>query len=75
LVTGGLAAGAVTGWAVSAMLVAVLTGVFDPPPASITVPWPYLAGVALLTIAAAVAGTAAVTRHARRATPAVLREL
>ena len=32
------------GWALFQVLVAVLTGVFDPPPAGITVPWLYLGG-------------------------------
>jgi len=35
----GLVGGAVAGWALSRMLVAVLNGVFDPPPSTIAVPW------------------------------------
>ena len=35
---GGLLAGTVGGWALSHMLVKVLTGVFDPPPATLAVP-------------------------------------
>ncbi|MCU1456098.1 MAG: hypothetical protein JWL73_190, partial [Actinomycetia bacterium] len=42
---GGLAAGALGGWALAQMLVKVLTGVFDPPPAALSVPWAYLAVV------------------------------
>jgi putative ABC transport system permease protein len=42
----GVAAGTISGWAVSSMLVKVLTGVFDPPPDVLTVPWGYLAGLA-----------------------------
>src|SRR5206468_11010620 len=56
-VLGGLL-GAVGGWALTHMLVKVLTGVFDPPPASLTVPWAYLGALALigfLALAAAVA--------------------
>lgn len=75
MTAGGLAGGAVIGWALSQMLVKVLTGVFDPPPATIAVPWAYLA-VTVLTAVAAI--TAAAWNAARRsARPAVeeLREL
>lgn len=75
MTAGGLAGGAVIGWALSQMLVKVLTGVFDPPPAAIAVPWTYLA----LTVVAAVAAIAAAALNsARRSSrPAVeeLREL
>jgi len=54
---GGLAAGAFGGWALSLMLVKVLTGVFDPPPAHLAVPVAYLAAVAAAaTVATVVAG-------------------
>jgi putative ABC transport system permease protein len=71
----GLAGGALIAWALSRMLITVLTGVFDPPPAAIAVPWGYLG----LTVAAVLAAiTAAALAGARSsATPAVeeLREL
>ncbi|MFD5517686.1 ABC transporter permease [Streptomyces sp. NPDC127066] len=51
LAAGGLTGGALIGWALSDMLVKVLTGVFDPPPASLSVPATYL----VLTAGAAVA--------------------
>jgi putative ABC transport system permease protein len=72
---GGLALGAVVAAAISLMLVKVLTGVFDPPPASPAVPWLYLAAVVALTLAAS-ATAGAVTLHALRR-PAIeeLREL
>ncbi|WP_188284745.1 FtsX-like permease family protein, partial [Streptomyces sp. CBMA29] len=72
---GGLGGGALIGWALSEMLVKVLTGVFDPPPSVISVPWPYLA---LTAVAAVTAITAAALNAARRSSrPAVeeLREL
>ncbi|MDO8121143.1 ABC transporter permease [Isoptericola sp. b490] len=56
-VAGGLA-GAVSGWALSLMLVRVLTGVFDPPPDHLAVPWPYLAATAGITAAAILAANA-----------------
>jgi len=75
LAIGGVAAGGIIGWILSQMLVKVLTGVFDPPPSMIAVPWPYLGIVALVTLAAlATVGTGAI-RIARRPPIAVLREL
>jgi putative ABC transport system permease protein len=63
---GGIAIGAIGGTLLSGMLVAVLTGVFDPPPAAPSVPWPYLAGLAALTIVALAAAAAGAARAARR---------
>jgi putative ABC transport system permease protein len=52
---GGLVAGAVLGWALSAALVSVLTGVFDPPPDALSVPWWSLVAIAAVATAAIVA--------------------
>ncbi|MFB7222198.1 FtsX-like permease family protein [Streptomyces sp. NPDC056227] len=75
MTAGGLAGGALIGWSLSQMLVKVLTGVFDPPPSVIAVPWTYLG----LTVVAAVAAIAAAAVNAARGSsrPAVeeLREL
>ncbi|MER7792867.1 ABC transporter permease [Streptomyces sp. NPDC097640] len=75
LTAAGLAGGALIGWALTQMLVKVLTGVFDPPPAAVAVPWPYL-GLTLLAALAAIA-TAALNGVRRSTRPAVeeLREL
>ncbi|WP_329065071.1 ABC transporter permease [Amycolatopsis sp. NBC_01480] len=75
LIAGGLLGGGLIAWGVSQMLVKVLTGVFDPPPSSITVPWAYLALTAA-AVAAAVA-LAAVTSARASTRPAVeeLRDL
>ena len=43
LAVGGLLTGGLVGLVLARMLVTVLTGVFDPPPAAVTVPWTYLA--------------------------------
>ena len=75
LTAGGLVAGAATGWALSEMLVAVLTGVFDPPPAALTVPWAYLGALTAITLTALGAATALATRRSRRPAAALLREL
>ncbi|MFE2282976.1 FtsX-like permease family protein [Streptomyces sp. NPDC059443] len=72
LTAGGLAGGALIGWSLSRMLVTVLTGVFDPPPASIAVPWAYL----VLTTAATVAAlTGAALNAARRSSRPPVEEL
>ncbi|MEU6787409.1 FtsX-like permease family protein [Nonomuraea angiospora] len=67
--------GALCGWALSRMLVAVLSGVFDPPPDTLAVPWAYLAVLAILGVAALLAAGAATVRAARRPPLTVLRDL
>lgn len=75
LACGGLAAGALTGWILSQMLIKVLTGVFDPAPSVIAVPWPYLGIVALATLGAFAAVGSGAIRIARTPPVSVLREL
>ena len=72
---GGLALGAVVATAISLMLVKVLTGVFDPPPATPAVPWLYLAALVALTVAATGAAGAVTLRALRRPAIEELREL
>ncbi|MCU1680554.1 MAG: transporter integral rane protein [Amycolatopsis sp.] len=72
LSVGGLLGGAVIAWGLSRMLVTVLTGVFDPPPSSIAVPWTYLAGTA---VAVVVALTVAALISARASTRPAVEEL
>jgi putative ABC transport system permease protein len=72
---GGLAGGALIAWALSQMLVKVLTGVFDPPPSAIAVPWPYLSITVLVAIAAIVAGALLSARRSTRPAVEELREL
>jgi len=71
----GVVFGALIGWGIAQVLVKILTGVFDPPPGSLSVPWGYLTTV-LATIAGAVAiaGSSAL-RSVRRPQPQVLRDL
>jgi putative ABC transport system permease protein len=72
---GGLVLGAVVAYVISQLLVKVLTGVFDPPPDHLAVPWGYLAAVAALAIATVgVAGTATL-RALRRPPIEELRDL
>jgi putative ABC transport system permease protein len=75
LAVGGLAAGAGVGWALSRVLVAVLTGVFDPPPAELSVPWLYLGCVAAVTVGALALAAEVALRRSRRPLIPMLREL
>jgi putative ABC transport system permease protein len=75
LTVAGLIAGTITGWLLSEMLVKVLTGVFDPPPSVLSVPWPYLLAVGVITVAALAGVSSVAVRLARRPAISVLREL
>ncbi|MDQ6657165.1 MAG: FtsX-like permease family protein [Actinomycetota bacterium] len=71
----GVSGGALISWALTHMLVKVLTGVFDPPPTALAVPWSYLAvtiGVVVLALAAAALFS---SRSSARPTVEELREL
>ena len=72
---GGLVAGVIGGFVLSAMLVKVLTGVFDPPPATLAVPWAYLTAMAAIAVLAVAAACVGALRSARRAPLRALREL
>ncbi len=68
----GVLGGALISWALARMLVKVLTGVFDPPPSAIAVPWGYLA----VTVGAVVVAlTAAALFSARSSTRPPVEEL
>jgi putative ABC transport system permease protein len=72
MVTGiGLALGVIAGDLLSIMLVRVLTGIFDPPPAHLAWPWPYLLLVAAVSVTSVGVAVAAALRSTRR--PAIER--
>jgi putative ABC transport system permease protein len=71
----GLALGAVAGWVLSLVLVKILTGVFDPPPAALAVPWNYLGVIAALAGVAAAAAGELTVRAARRPVAETVRDL
>jgi len=75
ITVGGLIGGALIAWGLSQMLIKVLTGVFDPPPSVIAIPWGYLT-ITVLTVVAAL-GTAAMVSAQASTRPAVeeLRDL
>jgi putative ABC transport system permease protein len=72
---GGLVLGTVIAAAIAEMLVKVLTGVFDPPPNALAVPWGYLTAVLALTLGAVAAAGAGTLRALRRPAVEELREL
>ena len=71
--TAGLIFGAVTGLAVAWMLVALLSGVFDPPPEAMTIPYGYLAIVVIGVAVVAATVVVAFQRAHARANPAALK--
>ncbi|MFJ6322141.1 MULTISPECIES: FtsX-like permease family protein [unclassified Rhizobium] len=54
IIAGGVIFGLLSGVATAWMLVKLLTGVFDPPPEALSIPWSYLSIVLLLMVAAVV---------------------
>ncbi|MEA2278656.1 MAG: putative transport system permease protein [Solirubrobacteraceae bacterium] len=72
---GGLVLGAAIAGGLSAMLVKVLTGVFDPPPDALAVPWGYLGAAVALVVATVVLAGAATLRALRRPAIEELRDL
>ncbi len=75
MVVSGIVGGAVIGTTIAYLLVKVLTGIFDPPPASATIPWGYLSLLLALVVAVAVVVVASVGRMVARAGPSELRDL
>src|SRR5205085_4444667 len=71
----GVFSGAIAAWALAFLVVKVLTGVFDPPPSHLAVPWLYLSLVGALTLAAVVAGAELTVRAAGRGRIEALRDL
>jgi len=70
-----LATGIIGGGILAQILVKVLTGVFDPPPASLSIPVPYLLVVTALAVGGIGLASRLVSSRAVRGTTAGLREL
>jgi putative ABC transport system permease protein len=75
MLVGGGVAGAMLGWGVAQMLVKLLTGVFDPPPEHLSVPWLYLAVLALATAGTVLAAGLLMTRLSSRSILEMIRRL
>jgi putative ABC transport system permease protein len=72
---GGLALGALGGWWIAQVIVKILTGVFDPPPEHLSVPWAYLAALLVAVAAAIAVAGAGMLRAIRRPAMTILRDL
>jgi putative ABC transport system permease protein len=72
---GGTVLGILSGWGLSFVIVKILTGVFDPPPAHLFIPWAYLAALAAATAVAIIAAGASVIRSARQPSMEIIRDL
>jgi putative ABC transport system permease protein len=75
ITTGGLLLGTAGAVVLTTVLVKVLSGVFDPPPSSLAVPWAYLATVATVAIAAVALAVTSTIRAARQTPIETLRDL
>lgn len=71
----GVSGGALISWALTDMLVKVLTGVFDPPPTALAVPWGYLAATIGAVILALTAAALFSSRSSTRPSVEELRDL
>ncbi len=72
---GGALIGIASGWALSYVIVKILTGVFDPPPPHLFIPWGYLAALVAVTAGAVVGAGVSVIRTAREPAIDVIRDL
>jgi len=75
MVVAGIVGGAAIGTTIAYLLVKVLTGIFDPAPASATIPWGYLTFLVALVAGVTVLVVAGVGRLVARAGPSELRDL
>ena len=72
---GGLLFGALAGWGLAYVIVKILTGVFDPPPGRLSIPWSYLALLGAATIGAILAAGLGMIRATRRPAIEIVRDL
>lgn len=75
VIAAGLIAAVASAWGLAIILTKVLTGVFDPPPAHLAVPWTYLIVVAVVSVAATLAAAELTVRWTRRPIAEALRDL
>jgi len=72
---GGIVLGVLSGWGLSFVLVKILTGVFDPPPQHLFVPWAYLGLIGAVTIGAILLAAGGAIRATRRPAMQIVRDL
>lgn len=73
--TGGLLFGLISGLSISWMLVNLLTGVFDPPPEALSVPWIYILATLAIVLLSIFAAVAIAIHKSRKNTVFGLRDL
>lgn len=73
-VSGGII-GIALGFAIAQMLVTILTGVFDPPPEILSIPWPYLVLMVAAAIASMIAAVLSTQLASLRSAVEALRDL
>jgi putative ABC transport system permease protein len=72
---GGVLLGVLSGWLLSFIIIKILTGVFDPPPSHLFIPWAYLAALGGVTCGAVAAAGTGVIRAMRRPAADIIRDL
>lgn len=72
---GGIIVGAPAGWLLSYVIVKILTGVFDPPPDHLSIPWAYLATLCIVVVAAIVLAAEGAIRSSERPAVQIIRDL
>jgi putative ABC transport system permease protein len=72
---GGVVAGTLAGWGLAFVLVKILTGVFDPPPETLAIPWSSLGGLGVVIALGALAAGAANLAATRRPVVELIRDL
>jgi putative ABC transport system permease protein len=75
IVAAGTVFGVALGFLIAEVLVKILTGVFDPPPSGLTVPWSYLAGLVIAAVASTMIAVAIILRATHKAVVSALRGL
>lgn len=74
ILVAGAISGTITGSVVAWMLVKLLTGVFDPPPEGLVIPWLYISVLVFTTLLSVIVAVAVAGRRVERSPIAVLRE-
>ena len=72
---GGIVIGVLTGWGLAYVIVKILTGVFDPPPDGLSIPWSYLVTLGVVVAGAIAAAATGAIRATERPAVEIFRDL
>jgi putative ABC transport system permease protein len=75
ITAGGILLGALAGWSLALVIVKIMTGVFDPPPEHLSIPWVYVALVLSLIIVTVVVAGIFILRAVRKPSLEIIRDL